>query len=70
MHAEAEATILRASDQVSDFHHIFKRLTDRSIALRFRLLFDMSIVGLPNRARQTAQISDADCPIELDPTAA
>ncbi|TFK27654.1 hypothetical protein FA15DRAFT_701658 [Coprinopsis marcescibilis] len=34
--------------------------------LQFRLLLDMSIMGLPGNPQTTAQIANAECPIELD----
>ncbi|KAF6755899.1 hypothetical protein DFP72DRAFT_989966 [Ephemerocybe angulata] len=38
--------------------------------LKFRLVLDMTILGLPGHQKATAQITDADCPIELPINAA
>ncbi|KAH0586451.1 hypothetical protein H2248_007683 [Termitomyces sp. 'cryptogamus'] len=35
--------------------------------LKFRLVLDMSILGLPTSHQTSTQVSDASCPIELDP---
>lgn len=35
------------------------------LALKFRLLIQMNIIGLISTRSTSAQISDADCPVEL-----
>ncbi|KAH6912575.1 hypothetical protein BKA70DRAFT_1097245 [Coprinopsis sp. MPI-PUGE-AT-0042] len=33
--------------------------------VKFRVVFDMDILGLPNHPKASTQVTDADCPIEL-----
>ena len=44
---------------------IFRRLRDIVSALKFRLVLDMVIQGLPGQHATSAQISDASCPVVL-----
>jgi len=37
----------------------------KHVALKIRLILDMNIFGLPSERHTSAEVSDADCPIEL-----
>ena len=49
---------------------LYTRSDLQILALKFRLLLEMTILGLPTKHSASTQVSDADCPIELPSNAA
>jgi len=72
MLAIAGPLMLITSDRVSPspWYYLYTRSDLQILALKFRLLLEMTILGLPTKHSASTQVSDADCPIELPSNAA